>query len=365
MNLPKPQNYDFLWLVNNQNFFQTSLYFFPEYQNRDFIFTGKNNWKVYLGKNERKRLSLIGLKLLQKNFSAYKNKVKKKIAEAYKFYKEVRNKNFSSLTSHQLNKYFLKIVKFVLSVMRLYFFTEYFLYDKVQAKIEETPKQNEKLFKAVREMQKIKFKLRKVALNETIFKSNIFENILKEIKRRKNRKNLSFFSYKEISNLLSGKKVEVVNRAIYVTGKFNNWKILTGKEALKIIKTLEKSILGEGMKKAEKQQEIRGQIANQGFYKGRVKIIPFDLKKNLAKEISKMKKGDVLITGSTGPEMILACKKAGAIITEEGGICSHAAIVSRELNVPCVIGTKIATQVLKDGDLIEVDANRGIVRKIV
>ena len=77
-----------------------------------------------------------------------------------------------------------------------------------------------------------------------------------------------------------------------------------------------------------------------------------------------MKKGAVLVTGSTGPEMIIACKKAGAIVTEEGGITSHAAIVSRELGIPCVIGTKIATQVLKDGDLVEVDAYNGMVKKL-
>ncbi len=77
-----------------------------------------------------------------------------------------------------------------------------------------------------------------------------------------------------------------------------------------------------------------------------------------------MKKGDILVTGSTGPEMILACKKAGAIITEEGGITSHAALVSREFRIPCIIGTKIATKVLKDGDLVEVDAERGIVKII-
>jgi pyruvate,water dikinase len=55
-------------------------------------------------------------------------------------------------------------------------------------------------------------------------------------------------------------------------------------------------------------------------------------------------------------------KKAGAIVTDEGGLTCHAAIVSRELRVPCVIGTKIATKVLKDGDLVEVDADRGIVK---
>jgi pyruvate,water dikinase len=55
-------------------------------------------------------------------------------------------------------------------------------------------------------------------------------------------------------------------------------------------------------------------------------------------------------------------KKAAAIITDEGGINSHAAIISRELKKPCIIGTKIATQVLKDGDFVEIDANRGVVK---
>ena len=58
----------------------------------------------------------------------------------------------------------------------------------------------------------------------------------------------------------------------------------------------------------------------------------------------------------------LACKKAGAIITDEGGVTSHAAIVSRELNIPCVIGTKVATKVLENGDEVEVNADVGVVR---
>jgi pyruvate,water dikinase len=57
-------------------------------------------------------------------------------------------------------------------------------------------------------------------------------------------------------------------------------------------------------------------------------------------------------------------KIAGAIITNQGGITSHAAITSREMKIPCIIGTKIATKVLKDGDLVEVDANRGVVKII-
>lgn len=78
----------------------------------------------------------------------------------------------------------------------------------------------------------------------------------------------------------------------------------------------------------------------------------------------KVKKGDILVSPMTTSAFMPAIKKATAIVTDEGGITCHAAIVSRELNTPCIIGTKIATQVLKDGDIVEVDANKGIVRLI-
>ena len=66
----------------------------------------------------------------------------------------------------------------------------------------------------------------------------------------------------------------------------------------------------------------------------------------------------------TKPEDNLILRKYKAIVTDEGGVLSHASIISRELKIPCVIGTKIATRVFKNGDLVEVDANKGIVRKI-
>lgn len=66
----------------------------------------------------------------------------------------------------------------------------------------------------------------------------------------------------------------------------------------------------------------------------------------------------------TSPEYVFAMKKASAAITDTGGLTSHAAIVSRELDIPCIVGTKIATKILKDGDLVEVDANKSIVKII-
>ena len=66
----------------------------------------------------------------------------------------------------------------------------------------------------------------------------------------------------------------------------------------------------------------------------------------------------------TRPEFMPILNKAAAIITDEGGLTCHAAIVSRELDIPCIVGTKVATQILKDSDRVEVDSERGIVRKL-
>lgn len=106
----------------------------------------------------------------------------------------------------------------------------------------------------------------------------------------------------------------------------------------------------------EQVSEIKGQVGCVGHAQGIVKKII------RAADMHKMNKGDILVSIATDPDIVSAMKKAAAIVTEQGGVTSHAAIVSREMNIPCVIGTKIATKVLHDGDLVEVDARQGIVK---
>ncbi|MFH1053610.1 MAG: PEP-utilizing enzyme [Candidatus Woesearchaeota archaeon] len=106
---------------------------------------------------------------------------------------------------------------------------------------------------------------------------------------------------------------------------------------------------------------IKGTVANKGFAKGHVKIINSQYDRE---SIKNFEKGEILVASMTTPDFINAINKASAIVTNEGGILCHAAIVAREMNIPCVIGTKVATKVLKDGDFVEVDADNGIVRKI-
>jgi phosphoenolpyruvate synthase/pyruvate phosphate dikinase len=103
---------------------------------------------------------------------------------------------------------------------------------------------------------------------------------------------------------------------------------------------------------------IQGTIAYPGKIQGHVRLIfTNDLSTNFSV-------GDIIVAPSTNPTLLPFMTKAGAIVTDEGGIACHAAIIARELNIPCIVGTKIATKVFKDGDLVEVDAEKGMVRKL-
>lgn len=104
--------------------------------------------------------------------------------------------------------------------------------------------------------------------------------------------------------------------------------------------------------------EFSGQPAYRGKVSGTVRLAL------TSKEAGKIVAGEILVTSMTSPDYVPAMRKAGAIVTNEGGLLSHAAIISREFGKPCIVGTKIATKVLKDGDVVEVDANKGVVKII-
>jgi len=100
---------------------------------------------------------------------------------------------------------------------------------------------------------------------------------------------------------------------------------------------------------------VKGETASAGVYTGKVKIIKD------ASELDKIEKGDILVTRMTTPDMVPAMQKAGAIVTNEGGMTCHAAIVSREMGTPCIVGTEIATKTLQTGQLVTVNASHGVV----
>lgn len=118
--------------------------------------------------------------------------------------------------------------------------------------------------------------------------------------------------------------------------------------------------LYDSLKNKEIEGEIKGFVAygvNKPI-KGTVQVI-------LNPKKDKFKKGNILVSSMTRPDYLPLMAKAKAIITNEGGLTCHAAIISREMKKPCIIGTKIATKVLKDRDFVEVDTKKGIVKKII
>nr|prf mlrA gene [Pyrococcus furiosus] len=124
------------------------------------------------------------------------------------------------------------------------------------------------------------------------------------------------------------------------------------------ITTLKEEATAEEAEEVEEAEVIlKGLGASPGIGAGRVVVI-FD-----ASEIDKVKEGDILVTTMTNPDMVPAMKRAAAIVTDEGGRTSHAAIVSRELGIPCVLETKEATKKLKTGMYVTVDGTRGLVYK--
>lgn len=176
-------------------------------------------------------------------------------------------------------------------------------------------------------------------------------------------------TYKQFYFLLGNEVITALQKS-ELTKSLKQESIMRHRDHLLILEGGRKKILvGKALEryaKKEKQKEVKikntkllkGQAASPGYVKGRIRLV------FVVHDVDKVERGEILVATATNPTYVPAMERAQAIVTDEGGLLSHAAIVSRELKVPCVVGTKIATKVLKDGDLVEVDANKGAVRII-
>ena len=147
-----------------------------------------------------------------------------------------------------------------------------------------------------------------------------------------------YFFPQDIEWALEGKKLFIVQTRPVTT---------MGKKPSAVLKT------EAGEIKVTQVPILSGSAASPGIGTGTVKVL------KSAKEIGKVEKGDVLVAPMTSPDFVPAMKRAQAIVTDAGGATSHAAIVSRELGIPCVVGTKEATLILKDGMVVTVDGQKG------
>lgn len=184
----------------------------------------------------------------------------------------------------------------------------------------------------------------------------VIEDVYKELSKRVK------ISSKELKNVLPWKLSELV-RTNKITElkkeiKNNNRVILLfkkGKCEQKYGSSID-DFLGQIPKEKIISSVVKGTCAFPGVVKGKVKVV------NVVEDMEKMDYGDILVAHQTNPDLVLAMKKAGAIVTDLGGITCHAAIVSREIKKPCVVGTGNASKILKDGNEIIVDAVNGTIK---
>jgi phosphohistidine swiveling domain-containing protein len=200
---------------------------------------------------------------------------------------------------------------------------------------------------------------------KTLRKETVFQaccdsfSLLKEIAKRLNLapNQVKFMNLRELRKALVEvgeiNHEEIQARTKHCVVLFNNGiEFYSGEKAVELAAMIyEENVSSE-------VNEIKGAPAFPGIVSGVVKIL------RNAGDMKGFQAGNVLVSPATNPNLISAMKIAGAIVTDEGGITCHAAIVSRELKIPCVIGTKVATKWLKDGDKVEVDAVKGFVRKV-
>ncbi|PIN86686.1 hypothetical protein COV19_03585 [Candidatus Woesearchaeota archaeon CG10_big_fil_rev_8_21_14_0_10_44_13] len=170
-------------------------------------------------------------------------------------------------------------------------------------------------------------------------------------------KEISNYSRDEVNSLLSegrlvpeGELKGRIECCVYMTSTLEGNLLIKGKEAKQIIEAFDRKI---------KEGIVKGIVANraEGNITGEVNVI-------LDPHKEEFPEGRILVTTMTRPDFLHIMRKAKAVITDEGGITCHAAIVSREMGIPCIIGTKNGTRVLKTGDKVEIDTRTGIIKKI-
>lgn len=192
-------------------------------------------------------------------------------------------------------------------------------------------------------------------------------SILKEISQRCNIKleDLVMLEYNEILEILNNNAIVTKETKNKIESRRNGFAIIwlngnvetfLGKEALELQSEIGKIYKTNENNEETEQNIIKGMPANRGKIIGTVKILLN------YEDIKKVKKGDIIVASMTTPDYVSAMEKAAGFITDEGGITCHAAIVSREFDVPCIVGTINATQKLKDGQKIELDAYNGEIK---
>ena len=180
--------------------------------------------------------------------------------------------------------------------------------------------------------------------------------LLKEVADR------TSYSYEEAQLLTLEEMISALNGEVFDDLEMNRrklgWAILVWETKMQIVPRHEfiSQIINDYGIIAENEnppESIAGNVASQGVASGKVKVIHSET------ELNKIEKGDILVAKTTSPDYGMAMGRAAGVITDEGGVTCHAALVSRELGIPCIIATQVASERLHDGDPIILDGDEG------
>lgn len=185
---------------------------------------------------------------------------------------------------------------------------------------------------------------------ETVYP--LYDRAHKRLVNKFRNKSIDNYTIKELLNILSTNKIEQREKNYIFFGTKRNTKIYIGEAAKKFLRQHLFAQL-----KSNKAKELKGLPAYLGKVRGKVKIV-----RGLAD--AKNCAGKIFVCRETIIEYAPYLKKVLGLVTDIGGINSHAAIIAREFKIPCVVGTNFATQILHDGDIVEVDANKGTIKVI-
>jgi len=336
-----------------------------------YIFQEEDNVSAYLDRAGLNEYQNVGKKLLNKSYS---EKIKKELISFEKELKEKSKKyKKKKITKQIIISDYQEITRLMEKIGKIYYYCEETVLSVIEKEILkyyseknllqflEHPKKLIQLkdSKNISYLVNILLDFGKLKFCIHSHFNFLFDFLYKTFKLIARENKISFkqammLKKKEIIPALKNGKinVDILNKrlkgGVFVRSKDSErWKFLTGQDY---------TFWKNKIEKIKNIKEIQGNIA----FKGRVKGL---VKKHLSLvKGAKIKKNEVIVCGMTNPQIVPFLKNAVAIVTDEGGITCHAAIISRELKKPCIIGTRMATKLLNDGDEVEVNANKGIIK---
>lgn len=347
---PKPEDYVRMFAGKSFVYLLTDI-FLQHYNSLGVLsIQDGESWMCFLPITSEKQTLTEGSELYtsKEKFDEYHDEFKSYIKNSKEYFKKIISKE--KVTVEECEK-FLSLVSKHFS---LYSKTEFFYTDSIN---------QEKMVISIEEFDKLKL-MGRAHLNKLLFEEKGYlRTFIKKIAKQSGitEEELLRYNIKEIIKVIQdGARVNndlIKKRDVFFISKdITLWSNKSRELVDKFLKTYR-----------EISDKIYGTIANKGTAKGKARVLIPDFKDfdKITEEVKRMKKGEILITETTSPEIIQACKKAAAIVTNQGGMLSHAAIISRELNIPCIIGTdKDIVLNIKTGDELEIDANNGIVKII-